>query len=170
MFIQDAIKDGHYLGAHSDKHLLYNDWSKDKKLLIDYQEFSNDIQANYEAMKPFGITKEKFEYFLPPYEWNNDIITQWADRNELTLINYTPGTLSHADYTIPSDKNYRSSKEIHQSILDYESEKGLNGFLLLSHLGSDSKRTDKFYEYLNMLISNLEKKNYEFYSLKALLE
>ncbi len=169
-FIQEAIKDGHYLGAHSDKHLLYNDWSKDKKLLVDYPKFSTDLSANYEAMKPFQITKENASYFLPPSEWNNEIITQWADRNELTLINYTQGTLSHADYTLPNDKNYRSSEEIYQSILACESEKGLNGFLLLSHLGTDSKRTDKFYGQLDKLISNLEMKNYEFNGLKELLQ
>lgn len=168
-FIREAIIDGHYLGAHSDKHLLYNDWSIEKKLLVDYEKFSTDLNANYEAMKPFHISKENAPYFLPPYEWNNEIITQWADRNELTLINYTPGTLSHADYTLPNDKNYRSSKEIYQSIIEYESKNGLNGFLLLSHLGTDLKRIDKFYLQLDMLISNLEKKNYEFIGLSELV-
>ncbi len=41
----------------------------------------------------------------------------------LQLINYTPGTLSHADYTTSKDKNYRSSETIYNSIIDYEKSK-----------------------------------------------
>src|SRR5690606_26142499 len=30
-FIKKAISEGHYLGAHSDKHLLYIDWESKKR-------------------------------------------------------------------------------------------------------------------------------------------
>ncbi len=169
-FIIAAKDAGHYLGAHSDAHLLYNDWSKQKNLLVNYEEFSEDIEENYKAMRNFDIRKENAPYFLPPYEWNDAIITQWSARNKLTLINYTPGTLSHADYTIPEDKNYRSSKEIYNSIIDYEAKNGLNGFLLLSHLGTDPKRVDKFYFKLDELLSKLKDKNYEFIGLETILD
>ena len=66
-FVKQAITDGHYLGAHSDKHLLYNDWSKDKKRLVSYKEFKSDLDANYQEMEKFGIKKEDAQYFLPPY-------------------------------------------------------------------------------------------------------
>ena len=39
---------------------------------------------------------------------------------DLQLVNYTPGTLSHADYTTPDEKNYRNSQTIYQSIVDFE--------------------------------------------------
>ena len=29
--------------------------------------------------------------FLPPYEWYNQTISNWAKELGLTLINYTPG-------------------------------------------------------------------------------
>lgn len=69
----------------------------------------------------------------------------------MQLINYSPGTLSAADYTYPGLKNYHSSKEIYQSILGKEKEgvNGLNGFILLLHIGTDARRTDKFYFQLN---------------------
>jgi len=168
-FIIAAKKDGHYLGAHSNAHLLYNDWSEQKKLLVNYQEFSEDLEQNYIAMSPFGISKKDSLYFLPPYEWNDAIITQWSARNKLALINYSPGTLSHADYTLPLDKNYRSSEEIYNSIMAYEAKSGLNGFLLLSHLGTDPKRVDKFYHKLDGLITNLKEKKYSFTGLDLLL-
>ena len=45
---------------------------------------------------------------------------------------------------------YRSSEEIYQSVLQYELKdaNGLNGFMLLVHIGTDPRRTDKFYNRL----------------------
>ncbi len=169
MFIEKAKKQGHYLGAHSDKHLLYNDWSKDKKLLVGQEEFKSDLAANYSEMEKFGIQKKEAPYFLPPYEWGDEIIAQWTDQMGLTLINYTPGTSSNADYTTPGMENYKSSSEIFKSILNYEAKEGLNGFLLLTHIGTHPDRTDKFYKQLDALIKALEKKGYTFNSLPTLL-
>ena len=168
-FIEKAKKLGHYLGAHSDKHLLYNDWSKEKRLLVDQEQFKSDLEANYLEMAKHGIQKQQAPYFLPPYEWNNEIITQWADQMDLTLINYTPGTLSHTDYTTPGMENYKSSAEIRESILAYEENEGLNGFMLLSHIGTHPDRSDKFYDMLDALVSTLEKRGYRFEPLPELL-
>ena len=66
--------------------------------------------------------------------------------------------------------NYRSSADIYNSILKYESENNLNGFLLLSHIGTDPKRTDKFYDRLDNLIKELKKRGYEFVRVDELLE
>ncbi len=89
----------------------------------------------------------------------------------LQLINYTPGTRTNADYTIPGEKNYRNSKEIFQSVFNYEQSKpaGLNGFILLLHIGTDSKRTDKFYYQLPSLINYLKTKGYHFKKIDELL-
>ena len=121
-------------------------------------------------MKNFGIHKKDAHYFLPPYEWYNDSIAAWTSELGLQLINYTPGTLSHADYTTPSDKNYRSSRLIYNSILDHEQSKGLEGFMLLMHIGAGSKRTDKFYHYLPQLITYLKEKGYQFKTVDKLLK
>ena len=168
--ISELISEGHYLGAHSDKHLLYNDWSPDKKRLVSENEFTNDLLLNYAEMKKFGIEKKEAPFYLPPYEWNDSTITSWTEKNHLTLINYTKGTLSHADYTTPSDKNYRSSATIYNSILEHEAKESLNGFLLLSHIGTHPDRTDKFYLKLGSIISTLKQKEYHFVSLNEMLE
>ena len=168
--IEKAINEGHYLGAHSDKHLLYNDWTDEKKLLISLEEFKSDLKANYAEMEHYGIQKEEAPYFLPPFEWNDEIITQWAEQLDLTLINYTPGTLSHADYTTPSMGNFKSSDKIMQSIKSFEEKEGMNGFLLLSHIGTHPDRTDKFYSRLDELISTLKNKGYEFESIEGILD
>ena len=164
-------KDKHYLGAHSDKHLLYCDWNKRDSLLVSKDQFVNDLLNNYSIMKAKGIKKEQAKYFLPPYEWYNDTIAAWTKEIGLQLINYTSGTLSNADYTTPDMKNYRSSQEIYQSIINYEKNhsSGLNGFILLLHIGADPKRTDKFYYKLPQLLKTLKAKGYKFQTVDQLL-
>jgi peptidoglycan/xylan/chitin deacetylase (PgdA/CDA1 family) len=168
-FINEAYKNGHYLGAHSNQHLLYNDWSENKTLLVSEEVFKKDLLLNYKEMEKFGIQKEEALFFMPPYEWNDENITQWANQLKITTINYTPGTLSHTDYTSPDMDNYKSTQSIYNSIIELEAIKGLNGFMLLSHLGSGPKRTDKFFEKLNDLIVELHDKGYQFVSLNEVL-
>jgi endoglucanase len=164
-------KDGHYLGAHSDKHLLYCDWNKRDSLLVSKKQFLYDLADNYASIATYGIEMAKAEYFLPPYEWYNDSIAAWTKEMKLQLINFTPGTRSNADYTTPKDKNYRSSKEIYNSIISYEQSNpsGLNGFILLLHIGTDPERTDKFYHHLPGLIKYLKAKGYQFQTVEQLL-
>lgn len=163
--------EGHYLGAHSDRHLLYCDWTRRDSMLVNRQQFRDDLLDNYRAMHPFGIATEDAPFFLPPFEWYNDTISRWAREMGLQLVNYTPGTLSHADYTVPGDPGYRSSREIYQSILDYEASAcgGLNGFILLCHIGTAPERTDKFYQYLEELIRELKSRGYRFIRIDELL-
>lgn len=114
-------------------------------------------------MQKFGILKKDAFFFLPPYEWYNDSISTWTREAGHQLINYSPGTLSHADYTTPLDKNYRSSQTIYNSIIEYEnkSSNGLNGFILLLHIGTGKERTEKFYYMLPQLLDWLLLKNYQ---------
>lgn len=170
--IQRLKKDHHYLGAHSDQHLLYCDWNNRDSLLVTKKQFRFDLADNYTEMIRHNIDVQQATFFLPPYEWYNDSISAWTKELQLQLINYTPGTRSHADYTTPADKNYRSSEEIYQSILQYEQSKpaGLNGFILLMHTGTDPKRSDKFYKYLPKLIQYLKTKGYQFQRVDSLLK
>ena len=170
--IQRLNRDGHYLGPHSNQHVLYCDWNKRDSLLITKEGFTNDLLANLAVMYASGIDTSKTKFFLPPYEWYNDSIAAWTKESGLKLINYTPGTLSHADYTTLADKNYRSSDAIYKSIIDHEtrSPPGLNGFILLMHIGTDPKRPDKFYRELPGLISYLRSKGYHCQSIGEMLQ
>jgi len=163
---------GNYLSSHSDKHLLYCDWEKRDSLLVTHEEFKNDLENSYQKLKQSGIKKEDAHYFLPPYEWYNDSIAEWTKEMGLQLINFSPGTRSNADYTYPEmGRKYVDSKTIFNSILAYEtnSKSGLNGFILLSHFGTDPRRTDKFYNYLPTLIKELKNRGYEFVRVDELL-
>ncbi len=170
--IEQLRKDGHYLGPHSDKHLLYADWNDRPKTLVTKEQFETDLAANFAAMRPFGIRREKVPFFLPPYEWYNRDIVDWAASGGLGIVNFTPGTRSNADYTTVLDKNYISSETIMSRIKEYESKdpNGLNGFILLTHIGSGPGRTDKFFDHMDELITWLRSKDYELVRVDQLLE
>jgi peptidoglycan/xylan/chitin deacetylase (PgdA/CDA1 family) len=170
--IEDLIADGHYLGAHSDAHLLYCAWENRDSLLVTEEQFIADLAANYRELEKFGIAKTAARYFLPPYEWYNATISAWTQAWGLQLVNYTPGTRSPADYTYPEmQARYVPSAKIYQSILSYETSRaeGLNGFILLSHIGTDSRRTDKFYFWLEKLLQTLHDKGYRFKRIDELI-
>ena len=136
------------------------------------QEFDSDLKNSYRELAKFGVKKETAHYFLPPYEWYNDSIVEWTAQQGLQLVNYSPGTRSTADYTYPEmDNRYVASKDIYNSIIDYErtSLTGLNGFILLVHIGTDPRRTDKFYMLLPQLITELKQKGYRFVRIDELL-
>ncbi|HEV8286968.1 MAG TPA: glycoside hydrolase family 9 protein [Chitinophagaceae bacterium] len=169
--IQQLKKDENYLGPHSNQHLLYCDWNNRDSLLITKSLFLNDLKENLDIMYERTINTSKVKYFLPPYEWYNDSIALWTKFLGLQLVNYTPGTLSHADYTTPVDKKYYSSEIIYNSIINYEQshKSGLNGFILLMHVGTDPKRTDKFYHRLPQLLNYLKQKGYQFKTVNEFL-
>ena len=171
--VKQLIADDHYIGSHSDKHLLYCDWVKRDSLLVTRKEFDTDLAQSYQELARWGMSMKQAVYFLPPYEWYNDSIISWTHQFGLQLVNYTPGTRSTADYSYPEmGVRYVDSKTIFNSILDYEqrSSAGLNGFILLLHIGTDPRRKDKFYYYLPELINQLKNKGYQFVKINELLK
>ncbi len=170
--IKKLKEGGNYLGSHSDKHLLYCDWDKRDSLLVTHQEFTQDLLNSYKELKKWGIEKAQAHYFLPPYEWYNDSIAIWTKQMGLQLVDFTPGTRSNADYTYPEmGKKYLGADTLLHSILQYEikSTNGLNGFILLIHLGTDPRRTDKLYNHLPELIKELKSRGYQFVRIDELL-
>ncbi len=161
--IHGLVRDGHYLGAHSDRHLLYASWEDRDSTLVSREAFNKDVLDNYAEMKRFNIHKKDAPYYLPPYEWYNREIAGWTRDLGLILVNFTPGTYSNADYTIPSMRErYTSSDTIYNRILRYEKDHGLNGFILLTHIGVHPERPDPFYLKLDDLITVLKQKGYRF--------
>ena len=170
--IRQLRRNGNYLGSHSDKHLLYCDWTNRDSLLVTRQQFEEDILSSYRELKKFNVKKDSARYFLPPYEWYNDSIAQWTAQMGLQLVNFTPGTRSNADYTYPEmDSKYMDSKTVMESIFNYEKKaaNGLNGFILLIHIGTDPRRKDKFYRHLPELVTALQAKGYQFVTIDKML-
>jgi endoglucanase len=168
-FIKKIKKQGHYIGIHSDRHLLYCDWEKRDSTLVTFNEFESDIQNNFRELERFGIKPEDAKYFIPPYEWYNREIVDWSRKMGLDILNFTPGTGTNADYTKPGMDNYVSSVRIYANLLKFEKEhtEGLNGAILLIHPGTSGERTDKFYRLLEDLIRHFSSRGYQFKSLKS---
>jgi len=171
-YIQGLYKNGHYLGTHSDQHLLYCDWDKRDSLLVTQQQFEQDLHESLRKIKLAGVDTTNIPYYIPPYEWWNDSIAAWSSRMGLQIVNFTPGTRSSSDYTYPGMKSYQSSEAIWQSIVEFENNRPgkLNGFILLVHIGTDPKRKDKFYYKLDELIQYLKKRGYQFERIDSLIE
>lgn len=132
----------------------------------------DDLDAVYLKLTRSGIKKQDARFFIPPYEWYNRRIVEWAAQYGLQLFNFTPGTLTPADYTYPEmGKRFRDNKTIFQSILSFEEKdpSGLNGCLLLIHLGTDPRRKEKFYKELPRLIDSLRQKGYHFKRIDELI-
>jgi peptidoglycan/xylan/chitin deacetylase (PgdA/CDA1 family) len=198
--IRRMVADGHLIGPHSDKHLLYCSWDADRRTLVTRGQFRQDLGNNFERIRQtietsplqgppsaepsprteryggaVGQTEARLElprYFLPAYEHYNRDVALWTREMGFTLINYTPGTRSNADYTGEADKNFVSSQTIFDSILKKEREDphGLNGFILLLHLGSGPGRKDKFHHRFGELLDALAAKGYQFVRVDELLE
>ena len=165
--------EGHYLGPHSDKHLLYCSWENPKRTLVTEEQLTLDLFANLRLIpNPTWVTRRPSRYFLPPFEHYNNEIVDWTRKVRWNLINYTPGTRSNADYTGEADQNFVSSQAILDSILRREREDphGLNGFLLLLHIGSGPGRADKFHSRFAELLDTLAAKGYRFVGVDDLLE
>lgn len=170
--IKRLYANGHYLGPHSDKHLLYCDWQKRDSLLVTQEQFIADMERNLSKMQRLGIDTSKVRTYIPPYEWWNDTITVWSEKMGLRIVCFTPGTGSNADYTYPEmGASYKSSAAILESVKAFETNRPgkLNGVILLIHAGADPRRKDKFYLQLDTLIRYLKKQGYRFKKVDELV-
>ena len=161
--LRRMVDEGHYLGPHSDSHPLYCDWDDRDKSLVTEELFAADLQKNLTELRALvGAAGGCAVYFIPPYEWYNRDQAEWCRKLDVRLVNYTPGTGSNRDYAPEGDRAFVPSQQIYDDILAYEQKDlhGLNGFLLLLHLGSSRK--DPFHPHFAALLDELSRRGYEF--------
>lgn len=168
-WLRRMVAEGHLLGPHSHGHLLYAPWEDRQKSLVTEQEFKADLAKNLTALREYTDPTAGPVYFVPPYEWYNSQHVVWANELGCTLINFTPGSGSHRDWAPEADKAFKPSTKILTDILTHEASEpdGLNGHLLLMHLGS--QRTDKMHHQLGKLIDELATRGYKILRVDELL-
>ncbi len=116
-----------------------------------------------------GVSRTKARVFLPPYEWYNDSIASWTNLAGSILVNMSSGTITSQDWTFPDKgKPYYSSDTLMKNLLSYEKLKGMNGYILLIHPGTDPRRKDKFYLLLDSILTYFENKNYSFHTFSEI--
>jgi peptidoglycan/xylan/chitin deacetylase (PgdA/CDA1 family) len=167
--IKQLSREHHYLGPHSNQHLLYADWTRRDSTLVTADSFRRDLQSNLAAIHALGIDTAGPRYFIPPYEWWNDTIAAWAQTAGWKFINFTPGIRTNADYTWPEmGASYLGSEAILQSLKNIHPS-SLNGVIILIHAGTDPRRKDKLYNHLDELIEWLQSNGYQCLSIPQLL-
>lgn len=169
--IKTLEKEHHYLGAHSNDHLLYNDWTNRNKLLVSYDSFSTDLDKNFAAMENLGINTQQRKLFIPPFEWWNDSVASWCNWKGLELFSFTPGTYTNADYTWPEmGSSYKTNAILMNQLKTLASTPGkLNGNILLLHVGTDPRRKEKLYNELPAIIQLLRKNGYRIKRIDELI-
>ncbi|MGH7941707.1 MAG: glycoside hydrolase family 9 protein, partial [Limisphaerales bacterium] len=169
--VRRMIAQGDYIGPHSDKHLLFCDWNNPPGTLVTRDEFRADINANLRKLANLGVSRAEAHFILPAYEHFNPDIARWSAEMGLTLVDFTPGTRANADYTGEADRNFVSSSVIFDSIVrrDHEDPHGLNGFILLLHIGSGPRRADKFSSRFGALLDYLDARGYQCVRIDELL-
>lgn len=169
--VKRAVAEGHYVGPHSDRHPLYCPWEDREKTLVSEDEFRRDLQKNVDDLRSLGALADQSRpvLFIPPYEWFNHDQVDWAKTMNVVLFNFTPGSGSNRDWAPEMEKSFVPSQKIIDDILAYEQKDphGLNGFILLLHVGS--QRKDKTFLMLEPLIVELKKRGYEFVRIDELL-
>jgi peptidoglycan/xylan/chitin deacetylase (PgdA/CDA1 family) len=169
-WLRRMVAEGHYLGPHSDAHPLYCSWEDRQQNLVTREFFEQDLRKNIEDLRAFGAFADPGPiWFIPPYEWYNQEHVDWSRDMGLVLFNFTPRIGSHRDWMPESDPRFNSSRSIYDNILQFEKTDpdGLNGALMLLHLGADRK--DKMFLLLDPLIEELESRGYRFARVDELL-
>ena len=166
--LKQAVAEGHYVGPHSDRHLLYAAWDDRERSLVTRDAFERDLRQNIADLRALGALTGDV-YFIPPYEWYNADQARWAADMSVTLFDFSPGSGSNRDYLPESDPRFVPSQRIFDDILAYERRDpaGLNGYILLLHLGAD--RRDRMYLLLEPLVVELRARGYTFVRIDELL-
>ena len=95
---------------------------------------------------------------------------RWSREMGVFLFNFTPGSGSNRDWAPEGHKSFVPSTKIIADVLAYEQKDrhGLNGFLLLLHVGS--QRKDKTFLLLGDLLAELTNRGYTFARVDELLK
>ena len=168
-WVRTAVARGHYVGPHSHGHLLYAPWENRETSNVTQEEFLADLRKNLNELQSLGAATGVPIWFIPPYEWHNAQHAEWAKSLGCRMFNFTPGSGSHRDFAPEEHKAFAPSKQLIQEILDHEAQaaQGLNGHLLLLHLGSE--RRDRVPPHLSSLIDALHARGYELVRVDQLL-
>jgi peptidoglycan/xylan/chitin deacetylase (PgdA/CDA1 family) len=160
--VERMIAEGHYVGPHSDGHLLYASWDDRARSTIDEATFAADLQKNLAELRAVGAAPEGATvFFVPPFEWYNRDQVEWSRKLGVEVVNLTPGPGANRDYAPEGDDAFVPARQIYDDVLafDDESPDGINGVLLLMHLGSG--RMDPFHPLVGELCDELVHRGYE---------
>lgn len=163
--IRRAVAEGHYVGPHSDGHILLADWDKARTPLVTPDSLLRDLAQNFIELRRFGVNPDSARYVLPPFEWAAPIHAQTYRSAGYIPLGLTPGIETYADYTTPDMTYYRSAEYLWHQLTDYVNEHPINGSVFIIHLGTDDARKDKLWRKLPEILHFLKQKDYKIQKL-----
>lgn len=165
--IRRIIDEGHYLSAHSNHHLLMcpEDETRDSVNLVTADSIREDIAGMELELEKFGLTKDQFNWMIPPYEVYNQFSADALRSLGYTLLNPTQETLfTGMDWMPQGTPSYWTGDQILNKLWEYEQAEGLNGAIILIHamVYPNRPEEDRLYTRLPEIIDHLRKLGYEF--------
>lgn len=169
--IKRIIKEGHYLSAHSNKHLLLCSYDDRNENLVTADSLVNDIHDMEAELGRFGLEQKDFAWMIPPYEYYNEFSAYILKGMGYKLVNHTAGLETSNDWQAEGDPGFVSAAEQVQNIWDYDDAHGLNGCVILVHAMKYPGRSDedRVFTHLGEIIDGLRARGYEFGTFKELL-
>ena len=166
--LKRIIREGHYLSAHSNKHLLLCPEDDHSVNLVTADSIARDIAGMETELNKLGLSKKDYSWMIPPYENYNDFSAAVLRGLGYKLVNPTPGILTGLDWAPEGAPNFISGDAILDSIWALEEKNGLNGVVLLVHAMKypNRKDADRTYTRLGEIIDGLKERGYTFGTFK----
>jgi peptidoglycan/xylan/chitin deacetylase (PgdA/CDA1 family) len=175
------VEDGHEIGNHTWSHphlTTFAENNRHETLPNLTQMFVHD-QLNRTAELFEQVTGQKMSpFWRAPFGEHNAEIRQWAAELGYRHIGWTKGrswrqSMDTLDWIADtSSAAYHTSEEIFANLMNMSETEayGMNGGIILMHLGSHRQDGDHFYNMLPRLISGLREKNYTLVKVSELLQ
>ena len=169
--IKRIINEGHYLSAHSSRHLLLCTEDAQKTTLVSQDSLARDFAEMEQELNRFGLEKEQFCWLIPPYENYNKETAEWMRALGYKLLNPTNGIVTGMDWMAPDHPQYMSAAEQVQNIFDFEKEHTLTGKIILVHamVYPGREDSDRVYTHLGEIIRRLQALGYGFKCVKDIM-
>jgi peptidoglycan/xylan/chitin deacetylase (PgdA/CDA1 family) len=175
------VQEGHEVGNHTWNHPHLTSFAADKQnttLPEVTREFLHD-QLLRTAQLFEAVTGAKMApFWRAPYGEHNAEIRQWAAELGYRHIGWTRGrswqeSMDTMDWVADTTSQaYHTSEEILSHLMKMADEEapGINGGIILTHLGSHRQDGDHFYVVLPRLLNGLREKNYALVKISDLVE
>jgi peptidoglycan/xylan/chitin deacetylase (PgdA/CDA1 family) len=175
------VQEGHEVGNHTWSHPHLTSFANNKRnetLPNVNREFLQD-QLNRTAKLFEQVTGAKMApFWRAPYGEHNAEIRQWAAELGYRHVGWTKGrswqeSMDTMDWVADTTSGaYHTAEEIlaHLMKMTENEVNGINGGIILTHLGSERQDGDHFYTVLPRLIAGLREKNYTLVKVSELTE
>jgi peptidoglycan/xylan/chitin deacetylase (PgdA/CDA1 family) len=169
------------VGNHTWNHPHLTSFAKNKRnetLPEVTREFLHDQLLRTSKLFEEATGRQMAPFWRAPYGEHNVQIRRWAAELGYRHVGWTKGrswqqSMDTLDWVADtSSAAYHTAEEILANLLSMTENEahGVNGGIILMHLGSHRQDGDHFYTILPRLISGLREKNYEIVKISALVE